>query len=237
MPIPKIVHASWKSKDIINNNSIFFKNCLGNVAVLSPDWDIQISDDADVDTYLKDNLDKVDYDLLSAKHIIEKIDVWRLIKVYNEGGLYIDIDRLYNISINTIIEPETKCILPTCADYDFSHDFMCSEQGNPIYKITLDLNLERRYEGYDNIYYLGPQTYFHGITKAMLGESIDINPGKEVMNDLRNMLEQSGFIKTYREYPPYNTGLFKSEVKPFDHEVEKRKFYAETNTTHWTGHW
>lgn len=237
MYIPKIVHASWKSKEIINNDSLFFKNCLGNIKVLAPDWDIHLSDDTDVDTYLKDNLDKADYNLLSSKHIIEKIDVWRLIKLYIEGGLYIDIDRLCNTSINSIITADIKCILPTCLDYDFSHDFMCSEKENPIYKISLELNLQRRYEGHENIHYLGPQTYFHGITKAMLGKSIDINPGKEVMDDLRDMITQSGFIKTYREYPPYDTVLFKSEVPPFDHEVEKRKFYAETNTTHWSGHW
>ena len=237
MYIPKIVHASWKSKDIINNDSLFFKNCLGNIAVLSPDWDIQISDDTEVDTYLKDNLDKTDYDLLSTKHIIEKIDVWRLVKLYIEGGLYIDIDRLCNTSINSIITEDIKCILPTCLDYDFSHDFMCSEKGNPIYKISLELNLQRRYEGHNSIHYLGPQTYFHGITKAMLGKSIDINPGKEVMDELRSMITQSGFIKTYREYPPYDTVLFQSEVQPFDHELEKRKFYSETNTTHWSGHW
>jgi len=235
--IPKIVHASWKSKEIINNDSIFYKNCLGNINVLSPDWEIQISDDADVDNYLKDNLDKTDYDLLSNKHIIEKIDVWRLVKLYIEGGLYIDIDRLCNTSINSIITDDIKCILPTCLDYDFSHDFMCSEKENPIYKISLELNLQRRYEGHNSIHYLGPQTYFHGITKAMLGKSIDINPGKEVMDELRSMLTQSGFIKTYREYPPYDTVLFKSEVKPFDHEFEKRKFYSENNTTHWSGHW
>ena len=67
MHIPKIVHASWKSKEIVSNNSIFFKNCLGNIKVLAPDWDIQLSDDTDVDTYLKDNLDKADYNLLSSK--------------------------------------------------------------------------------------------------------------------------------------------------------------------------
>lgn len=237
MSIPKIVHASWKSKDIVNNGSIFYKNCLGNIAVLSPDWDIQISDDADVDTYLKDNLDKTDYNLLSSKHIIEKIDVWRLIKLYIEGGLYIDIDRLCNTSLDSIITPEIKCILPTCLDYDFSHDIMCSKEGNPIYKISLELNLQRRYEGHESIHYLGPQTYFHGITKAMLGKSMDINPGREAMDELRYTLDQSGFIKTYREYPPYDTVLFRSEVPPFDHEFEKRKFYFETNTTHWSGHW
>jgi mannosyltransferase OCH1-like enzyme len=81
---------------------------------------------------------------LQNRHIVEKIDVWRLIKLYNEGGLYIDVDRLVNVSLNDIAKKDIKWILPTCRDNDFSHDFMCSSPGNPVFLETLKLNLSRR---------------------------------------------------------------------------------------------
>lgn len=239
MRIPKIVHATWKTKDVINSDSIFYKNCLGNIAKLSPNWNVQISDDNDVEEYLKDNLEKVDYELLSNKGIIEKIDVWRLIKLYNEGGLYVDMDRLCNTSLDDIINKDTLLVLPTCADHDFSHDFMMSAPGNPIFSETLNLNLKRRYEGVNNIYYLGPQTYLHGITKAMFGTHIHIESGSKQFEYIRNMLKEVDYIETYREIPPLQTIIYRPESKQidFNYDVEKKNFYQLNNTKHWTNFW
>lgn len=236
MSIPKIVHAAWKTKDVINSDSLFYKNCLGNIAKLSPNWDIQISDDQDVEDYLRDNLDSRDYNLLLNRHIVEKIDVWRLIKLYKEGGLYIDMDRLCNISLDNIINDNTKLVLPTCGDHDFSHDFMMSAPGNPIFYETLVLNLQRRYEGIDNIYFLGPQTYLHGIIKAMFGYDMKIESGSKLFGEIRNMLNETDFIKTYKEAGPLHTVIYRSDLKQieFDYESEKKKFYSQNNVKHWT---
>lgn len=236
MSIPKIVHATWKTKDVIHSDSIFYKNCLGSIAELSPNWDIQISDDQDVEEYLRNNLDRNDYNLFLNKHIIEKIDVWRLIKLFNEGGVYVDMDRLCNTPLDNIINKNTRLVLPTCADHDFSHDFMMSAPGNPIFSETLNLNLQRRYEGVNNIYYLGPQTYMHGIMKAMFGHIMDIESSSIFFNEVRNMLEQTDFIETYREVPPLHTMIYRPELKQinFDHEKEKKNFYDQNNIKHWT---
>jgi hypothetical protein len=237
--IPKVVHATWKTKDVIHDDSLFFKNCLGNIAALSPSWDIQISDDNDVEEYLRNNLDKSDYNLFSNKHIIEKIDVWRLIKVYNEGGLYVDIDKLCNKPLDDILNEKTRLVLPTCADYDFSHDFMMSAPGNPIFSETLNLNLQRRHAGINNIYFLGPQTYFHGVIKAMFGHSVNIESGSEFISEIRDMLVESDFIETYRELPPLHSIIYRPELKQidFDFSAEKKRFYQRYNVRYWTNDW
>lgn len=239
MSIPKIVHATWKTKDVINSDSIFYKNCLGNIATLSPNWDIQISDDDDVEEYLKQNLSDDDYTLLSYRSIIEKIDVWRLVKLYNEGGVYIDMDRLCNVSLDDILNENTMLVLPTCADHDFSHDFMMSAPGNPIFSETLKLNLKRRYNGANDIYFLGPQTYFHGIIKAMFGKEMCIESGSHNFNEMRNILNEVDFIETYREVPPLHSIIYRPELKQinFDYHIEKKKFYQQYNIKHWTNVW
>lgn len=239
MSIPKIVHVTWKTKEILGTDSPFFQNCLGNIERLSPSWKIELSDDYDVEEYLKENLEKRDYDLILNKSIIEKIDVWRLIKLYNEGGVYVDMDRLCNTPLDDIINSETRLVLPTCADHDFSQDFMMSAPGNPIFSEALNLNLQRRYEGVDNIYFLGPQTYMHGIMKAMFGNPFHIESGSVYFEEIRNVLRSTNFIVTYREVPPLHTIIYRPEnhqIK-FDYNLEKKKFYQQNNTKHWTNVW
>lgn len=237
MVIPKKIHIAWKSRDLLESDSFFIQNCIGKLLELSDDWDAIIYDDNDIDEYLRENLDRKDYLLLENKHIVEKCDVWRLIKMYQEGGLYTDIDRLCNTPLSSIIKETTKTVIPTCGDLDFSHDFMLSAPQNPIFSETLKLNLERRYSGINNIYYLGTQTYAHGIMKSVTGEILPQTKENIIM--FREMFETSGFIQTYRESPPYNTFVYREENGQIaiDHEAEKRKFYAECKLKHWTGDW
>lgn len=237
--IPKIIHITWKTKDILESKHIFPQNCIQKLVELAEGWTPIISDDSDVEQYLKDNLSTLDYRLLKDRHIVEKTDVWRLLKMYNEGGLYSDIDRLCNISINDIIKDNTRVVLPECKDSDFSQDFMCSAPKNPMFLEALTINLERRREGYRDVYLLGPQTYFHGITKSITGDMIQIQPGEETFNYLRTLIYRSGFIETYQETPPYNTIMYRPEKLQihFDHESMKRDFYVKCGLKHWTGDW
>jgi hypothetical protein len=233
------MHITWKTKDILNIEHIFAKNCIQNVVKLSPTWKPIISDDHDIEQYLKENLSKSDYQLLKERPIVEKTDVWRLLKLYIEGGLYIDIDRLCNMALDDILTDDIKCILPVCGEHNFSHDFMCSAPGNPIFLETLNLNLERRHSGHTSIYLLGPQTYFHGATKVILGKLVDVNPPLELYQELMQVLANIPFVMTYKELPPYNTITYqpkKSQIK-FDHETMKRDFYAKCKLQHWTGDW
>lgn len=237
--IPKIIHITWKTKDILDIKHIFIQNCIQKLVELADGWNPQISDDYDIDQYLKNNLSTIDYSLLQDRHIVEKTDVWRLIKLYNEGGLYSDIDRLCNTSINNIIQENTKIVLPECSDSDFSQDFMCSAPDNPMFYEALKINLERRRHGCRDVYLLGPQTYFHGVTKSMTGEMIRIQPTPQVFESLRKMLAGCGFIITYKESPPYNTIMYRPENKQidFDHEAMKRDFYSKCGIKHWTNEW
>lgn len=230
--IPKNIHLTWKSKELLSIKSTFLDKTVKSLKNHHPDWHIEVSDDSDVNNYLRENLSINDFENLQDKSIIEKIDVWRLVKLYNEGGLYVDVDRLCNKSLNDIITPNIRMILPTCGDHDFSHDFMCSSPNNPIFRETLYLNLQRRKEGATSIYFLGPQTYLHGIMIAMIGRIDESTTVKQ----LREMLTTADFCVTIREIPPHNTIIYNSNTN-FDHEAEKRQFYSENGIKHWTNEW
>jgi mannosyltransferase OCH1-like enzyme len=235
--IPKIIHITWKTKQIKNHPSDFIQNGLGNLIKLNPNWQLSIHDDEEVEEYIKNNLDISDYDLYADCNIVEKTDIWRLIKIYIEGGLYCDLDRLHNIPLDNILDEQTKCVLPTCLDFDFSHTFIMSAPRNPIYLTTINLILERRWHGYKNTYFLGPQTYMHGITKSLMGEIIDSNPGIHKFDEIRNTINSLPFLKTYRESPPGDLITNKLDITEQEYENQKRCFYKEFGVKHWTGLW
>lgn len=235
--IPKIIHMTWKTKDILNHQSNFIQNGVRNLIKLNPDWNLTIYDDDEIVDYIKSQLDITDYQLFDNCCIVEKTDIWRLIKMYLEGGLYSDLDRLHNIPLNNILDEQTKCVLPTCLDLDFAHTFMMSAPGNPIFMTTIKLLLERRKEGHNNIYFLGPQTYMHGITKMLMGEIVNSNPGKEKFDKIRKVISQMPFLKTYRETGPGDLITNRSDITEEEYEKQKRAFYAEFGIKHWTGDW
>lgn len=235
--IPKIIHVTWKTKDIVNSNSPIIKGGLRNLIDLNPDWNVNVYDDKDIDDYLKSVLDACDYNLLEDKHIVEKTDIWRLFKIYTEGGLYVDVDRMCNVALKDIVPEGIKWVLPTCRDYDFSHDFMMSAPGNPVFLRAINLYLHRRREGHMSVYFLGPQTYMHAITEELIGRIINTNPGVDVFTQIRETVAQMPFIYIYREDPPYDTITYHTEGKQLDHEAMKRQLYSEFGLKHWTGEW
>jgi mannosyltransferase OCH1-like enzyme len=148
-----------------------------------------------------------------------------------------DIDRFVNTPLDDLVDEGTKWVVPTCRDYDFSHDFMMTAPQNPAYQVAANLYLERLKQGHNSIYFLGPQTYMHAITMVLMGEMINTDPGVEVFEKIRETMEAAGFIKTYREDPPYDTIIYRNGTLGLNWEQEKRAFYAESGLKHWSGEW
>lgn len=235
--IPKIVHATWKNKDILDSESTMAKIGIQQVTKLNVDYKVVIYDDNDVDSYLKTVMNVDDYSLIENVHIVEKSDIWRLYKLYLEGGIYLDIDRACNVPFSDFITDEIKWVLPTCRDFDFSHDFMATEPWNPAFLEVIKLYLERRRQGHTNVYFLGPQTYMHAVSRSLLGEVVNTDPGIETFEHIRTEVGKYPFIYTYREDPPYDTVIYKND-KNIDELVDiKKQLYTDYNLKHWTSEW
>jgi hypothetical protein len=157
--------------------------------------------------------------------------------MYLEGGLYIDLDRFYNIPLSQIVTNGIRCVLPTHLDHDFSQDLMLCAPNNPMFLDAANLNMHRRRMGWNHIYGLGPQTYMNAVTKNLTGQIIESSPGEETMQKLREQIEKTGFAKTYREVPWKDTLVFKAtpEFENVDYELEKKLMYEEFEMHHWTG--
>jgi hypothetical protein len=79
----------------------------------------------------------------------------------------------------------------------------------------------------------------HGITNTLFGQIIDVNPGRELFQEMRKSIADLSFIYTYREEPPYNLITHRPDENrvDFDHEKMKREYYAKSGLNHWTGDW
>ena len=234
--IPKIAHISWDDKDVLNNPAPLITHGLKNFHTLNPDWAIRIHTAQEVNEYLQAALGAKDWQLFNNTHIVERLDFWRLLKIYNEGGVYMDIDRFCNRSFDSILKPNTEWVLPTQNEFDFSQDFMMSSPHNPAFDLALNIVLGRRRDGQRNTYYLGPQTYMHAVTKALCGREINTNPGLEVFEEIRAAIAQHPFIVTYRENGPYDTVIYQRD-SDIDFVTAKREFYQSYGVGHWAGEW
>eukprot|EP00747_Dinoflagellata_sp_TGD_P170693 gnl/TRDRNA2_/TRDRNA2_202898_c0_seq1.p1 gnl/TRDRNA2_/TRDRNA2_202898_c0~~gnl/TRDRNA2_/TRDRNA2_202898_c0_seq1.p1 ORF type:complete len:293 (-),score=15.86 gnl/TRDRNA2_/TRDRNA2_202898_c0_seq1:13-816(-) len=220
------------------------------------DWAFKLYDDTDVCTYLEQHLSHEDYARLTHVHPIERADLWRLLIMYYEGGLYMDIDREVNMNMDTILQNGTKMLLPSYYGHDqphfgdFSQDLMCSAPGNPMFEHIIHLNLKRRAECQDhghsagikckNVGELGPTTFMHGVTQYIFGEMINPHPpngNQRIMQPLKHL---SPTVVTYEEVHPCNTLIYRNHDMKACHslhnEVMKAKndFYERWEATTWT---
>lgn len=231
--IPKILHATWPDPSVIDSSLPIIQHGLGAFRKLNPDWQIEISDDNDVNHYLQHNLSVQDWQNLAMRPLVEKTDLWRLLKMYHQGGVYLDIDRLCDTAMSDWLMPQTRMILPINGYWDFSQDFMGTEPGNPAFRAVIELNCQRRAQGHDQIIFLGPQTYFHALTREFFGTIIEINPGKHVMDQISLALCSLPWLQVCHEEPPLKTALYRHNGFIDDYRESKRQLYQHYNVKHW----
>jgi GR25 family glycosyltransferase involved in LPS biosynthesis len=233
--IPKKIHLSWKDKNILSSSFKMIKKGAKNLETLNPEWDIEVSDDEDVNKYIRDNIGKSSWELIKDKKITEKTDLWRLLKVYKEGGMYIDIDRYIDTPISEIISENTECVIPTFQNIDFSQDFILSIQKNPMLERAISHNLFNRKSGKD-LFYVAVHSYMHAVSEFLDGKMTDRGVNEDFFNKIRKQLSEDPKFSTYKETGPSNHILFRNLEKKFSletYEQDKADFYNNQSVEHW----
>lgn len=234
--IPKVAHLVWNHKEVLYSQHPLITNGLHSLIRLNPDWKVTVYIPSEIESDLRNILSIEDYDLVKNRHFVSKIDLWRQFKMYEDGGLYLDIDKMVNIPLSEIIDDGIKWVLPTTKDYDFSCDVMLSAPNNPAFKTCYNMYLDRLKKGMTDQYFLGPQTYMHAVSYTLCGEMINTDPGTEVFEMMRHKIAELPFVKTYKETPHNDMLLYRGD-KGDELEWIKRDFYAKEGIRHWTGDW
>ena len=135
-PFPKIVHYIWNDKNILDKNYQMLEHGAKRLRSLSPGWEIRVHDNDDMrrklESFTHPDIPKVFWEQLRDAHLVEQTDAFRLVTMYETGGLYVDIDRVANVDLNVVIPDGTKMVLPTYYDINFAQDLFGSSPGNGL---------------------------------------------------------------------------------------------------------
>nr|WP_143538977.1 glycosyltransferase [Rodentibacter ratti] len=111
--------------------------------------------------YIKKHADERTYQAyIQLNDGAAQADFWRLFVLYNEGGIYMDIDGLLLWSLDSILEEQNSEVLITRRG-KYTNFFMASEKGNPFLRETLDIiidNIEQRRVEHGVFTLTGPNT-------------------------------------------------------------------------------
>lgn len=99
-PIPPIIHLSVKDKALTGLSKFF----LDQIKLQHPLWQIFIYDDENIDTFMHQHFPELIKDFYLFPHTIQRLDVFRMLVVYNFGGFYMDMDMLCMKSLNDLLQ-------------------------------------------------------------------------------------------------------------------------------------
>jgi len=207
-PVPKIIHLSWKQSINLTSQEFLIQYGIAALQRLNPAWVIELSTDDEVEDYLQTHMSAADWALLKPRHVVEKTDLWRLLKLYYTGGVYVDLDRLHSSPLDSLLtSSETKMALPLCGlgnfedpNYmsqvrDFSQDFMLSAPGNPLYKHAAAVNTRERADQGVNMSTvlsteaLGAKGWLHTVASDVFGLALDSMWSVSVTAQMRAFVE------------------------------------------------
>ena len=100
--IPKIIHQTWKSKDIPETQ--FRKKWRDSWREYHPDWKFVFWTDQDIDNFVREQYPGFYAFFNSYELSIEKVDAVRYLILKSYGGVYLDLDMECFRSINSLVE-------------------------------------------------------------------------------------------------------------------------------------
>jgi len=77
-----------------------------NMMFKNKHYEYKLFTEDEIDKYISNNFSDYIYNTFSKlKSLENKVSFWSYLILYNEGGIYLDINKTINININTIIKP------------------------------------------------------------------------------------------------------------------------------------
>jgi inositol phosphorylceramide mannosyltransferase catalytic subunit len=135
MEVPKIIHQTWKTKDIPSG----WKVSVEGWKKLHPNWYYHSTTDVDNRRYIVDNYPQYLKTYDNLPHPIQRADMIRYIYLYDMGGVYSDLD-IVPLRPLSDYPFETDCEVYVCNSGNtksvFTNSFMISK---PKCRLWLDL--------------------------------------------------------------------------------------------------
>jgi len=102
--VPKIIHQTWKTKEI--PQELLF--CVESWKKLNPEWEYILWTDEAMDSFVKKNFPEMHEVYAAYPHGVFRSDLFRLLVVYQRGGVYVDLDVECIKSLDSLFEKYIK---------------------------------------------------------------------------------------------------------------------------------
>ena len=208
---------------------------------LNPQWKLRFYDDSEMESYVRQYLsDEELAGFMTLPKMAAKVDIWRLLALYNEGGLYTDLDvECLRPIEDWVQDPRSEVLL--CVDNivpnNFAQHVLLAMPRNKVIRAALDLALTRsrddKFRQLNNfcrvVKTTGPISFTDACFEIVLGrprKDIDMVRQEEKV-DATLFREAGGPSVTVLGYEESEGQLFRHAYE------EKEKIYARYRVAHW----
>jgi hypothetical protein len=135
--IPKVIYRSWFTQNLPSKVEKSVKKLIKD----NPSYEHIIYTDAQIHDYVNANFEKnITSAFNSLGHIVPKVDFWRYLILYRNGGVYVDIDSSINVPLNNIINENDEAIISAeNNDDNFVQWALFFKKEHPILKEVIDI--------------------------------------------------------------------------------------------------
>ncbi len=179
MPIPKNIYQSWHTKTLHPNVQ---KNIIDVLKAQNPDYTHEIYTDEEIDKFVQENYDGEILECYNKLNIIvAKVDFWRYLILYKNGGIYLDIDSSINKPIHTFLNEDDDALITREGNRLFYPQWaMFFSKNHPILKKTIELvidNIKNKRHVHDIHKMTGPTVFTRAVNIISNGKDVISNCG------------------------------------------------------------
>tara|TARA_A100001035_G_C27642491_1_gene435263 strand:+ start:137 stop:829 length:693 start_codon:yes stop_codon:yes gene_type:complete len=136
--IPKIIHQTWKDRDIPNKWTAF----VNQVQELNPDWEYRLWTDDDIDVFVEKEYPDFYDTFNSFSKVIMKADVIRYLIMYKIGGVYLDLDyevlQPFDFNVQQLVLPLNRSLSFGDHRNELGNCFFASVPGHKFWKDVIN---------------------------------------------------------------------------------------------------
>ena len=141
--IPKIIHQTWKTKDIPDNWKHAVESCKKN----NKNYKYILWTDETMDKFIKKNFFYFYKTYKAYKYHIQRCDVFRYFVLYKYGGIYLDMDIVCNKKLDDLLDNDIVLAHSTNVETTFTNAFYMVIPNHPFIKFCID-NLTKNMYNY-----------------------------------------------------------------------------------------
>lgn len=162
--IPKNIFQSWITKELHPK----IQKKVDRMLELNPTYNHEIYTDSEISEFVNTNYPGKISECFNRLTVpVAKVDFWRYLVLYKNGGVYVDLDSSINVSLDDFIREEDDAIITAETNPNtYVQWALIFNKEHPILKEVIDSivdNIENNSYPNDILNMTGPQVYSRGI--------------------------------------------------------------------------